>query len=301
MGVVMNNTESTALSYSSMALLQTCEQQYVHRKVLKSKVDDENEDRTAFDVGSATHHCVEMCEWGKQPLTQKIVDEAIKEYPDAFGHKGLVHGMAIALIKLQELSGLVCVKAELMLTSSKFVGYIDLIAKYPNGDWYIIDLKTAASKPNDGKLAMLPLDRQLNLYASYAPQAAGALDLDIKKFQGCIYRVVVKSKAQQKATETYPTYVKRMAKACKAYDIVIPKEKLSVDAVVEMFEDAYVKSMSLREGEIPTKNLGACFNYFKTCVYFSKCHGHKAPHIVADTIVKTAVEYEDDLLDLEDL
>ena len=297
----MNNVESTALSYSSMALLQTCEQQYVHRKVLKSEVDNKEEDRTAFDVGSATHHCVEMTEWGKQKLTQKIVDEAVKEYPDAFGHKGLVHGMALALIRQQELSGLKCVKAELQLTSNKFIGFIDLIAKYPNGDWYICDLKTSSMKPNDGLLARLPLDRQLNLYASYAKQAADALGLNYDQFQGCIYRVVVKSKANQKPTESYGTFVKRISKLAKVYDIIVPKEKLNVKAVVEMFEDAYVKSMSLREGEIPTKNLGACFNYFKLCPYFSKCHGGKAEDVINGVTMKMAVDYEEELLDIGDL
>ena len=294
-------TVDTRLSYSSMAQLQTCEQQYAHRKIYKTPVDSEEQDRTAFDVGSATHECVEFTDWGLRPLTQVIVDQAIVNYPDAADHKGLVHAMALKLIQQQKASGLICVKAEQQIVSPKFNGFIDLIAKYPSGDWYIIDLKTSAYKPNDGLIARLPMDRQLNLYASYYEMMAPLLDLDPKKFQGCIYRVVTKSKANPKASESYKAFVQRVTKLTKVYDVIVPKDKLHIKEVVEMFDDAYVKSMSLREGEVPSKNLGACFNYFRTCEYFSKCHGYKAEEVVKSITMKSNDDYENELLDLEDL
>ena len=102
----MGEKIDTRLSYSSWSQLQTCEQQYAHRKVWNTPVDNEEEDRTAFDVGSATHHCVEMTEWGLKPLTQELVDEAVTEYKDALDHKALVHAMALALIEQQKMSGL---------------------------------------------------------------------------------------------------------------------------------------------------------------------------------------------------
>ena len=294
-------TESTQLSYSSMAQLQTCEMQYAHRKIYKTPVDNPEVDNTAFHTGSATHQCVEFTNWGLKPLTQMIVDQAIVDYPDAADNKGLVHAMALKLIQQQKASGLICVKAEQQIVSQKFNGFIDLIAKYPSGDWYIVDLKTSAYKPNDGLIARLTFDRQLNLYASYSGMMAPLLDLDPDKFQGCIYRVVTKSKANPKSTENYKAFVQRLTKLTKVYDIIIPKDKLHIKEVSEMFEDAYVKSMCLRDGEIPSKNLGACFNYFRICDYFSHCYGCKSEEVISSIKMKSNDDYENELLDMEDL
>lgn len=291
----------TRLSYSSWGQLQTCEQQYVHRKILKTEVDNKEQDRTAFDVGSATHQCVEDTNWGLTELTQEVVDKAIADYPDAADHKGLVHAMSIRLIQQQKMSGLICVKAEQQITHPKINGFIDLIAKKHNGDWYIIDLKTSASKPNEGKIAQLPNDRQLNLYSKFAPEVATHLNLDINKFQGCVYRVVVKSKASPKSTESYKAFVNRVRKLTQVYDIMIPKETMNIEEIWESFCDAHVKSLSLREGEVPVKNLGACFNYFRTCDYFSRCHGYKAEDIIKTIKVKTTKQYEQEIAELGDL
>lgn len=293
--------ETIKLSYSSMSQMQTCEQQYWHRKIGETPLDNEEEDRTAFDVGSATHHCVEMTNWGQIPLNQKIVDDAITQYSDAMEHKGLVHGMALALIEQQKASGLDCVKAELQLDSPNFIGFIDLIAKRTNGEWYICDLKTSSMKPNEGLLARLPLDRQLNLYASYAERIAPHLGLDPDLFQGCIYRVVTKSKAKQKASESYAAYVKRMSKTCKVYDAYVPKEVMNPALIEKMFNEAHERATQLKAGEAPTKNFGACFNYFKLCPYFSKCHGDKSENLINKVSLKTAMEYEQELLDIGDL
>jgi len=291
----------TRLSYSSMAQLQTCEQKYVHRKVWNTPVDNEEEDRTAFDTGSATHECVELTGWGLEELTQEIVDKAIVAYPDAAENKALVHAMALKLIRQQQISGLICVKAELQIVSPKFNGYIDLIAKFPSGAWYIIDLKTSAYKPNDGLIARLPMDRQLNLYGSYAEMIAPILDLDPDKFLGCIYRVVTKSKAKQKTSETYDRFVQRLKKATKVFDVIVPKEKLHTKEIREMFDDAHVKSISLREGEVPVKNLGSCFDYFRLCPYYSKCFGVRSEEVLRTIKMKSSDDYENELLDAEDL
>ena len=287
------------LSYSSWSQLQTCEQQYVHRKVLKTPVDCEEQDRTAFDVGSAVHFCMEETMWGKNPISSNLINKAIEQYKDAAPFKGLVHAMALALVKQQVASGLTCVKAELTLDHPKFIGYVDMVAKNSRDEWFIVDLKTSASKPNDGLVARLPLDRQLNLYTHFRENIATALELDTKLFKGCIYRVVTKSKANQKDSEEYARFVKRVERLTKVYDIFIPFEMMNPDQIWEDFCDAYVKTLSLHEGEVPRKNLGACFNYFRTCEYFSQCHGKKAEDLVKELKVKTNLDYQKELEDLD--
>jgi len=261
------------LSYSSWSQLETCEMAYAHRKVFKTKVDNEEEDRTAFDVGSATHQCMEDTQWGILPVTVDVVTKACKQYPDSIPHKGLVHAMALNLVEQQQMSFLKCVKAEFHIESEDYIGFIDLVAKRRTGHWYMVDLKTASAKPNDGIIAGLPMDRQLNLYSGYYKEVASVLGLDPKLYMGIIYRVAVKSKAQQKIKESYEAYVKRLTKVIKVYDVVVPLESLSLEETRKNFLESYKRSLEIREGMAPSRNLGACFNYFRFCPYYSQCHG----------------------------
>ena len=67
-----------------------------------------------------------------------------------------------------------------------------------------------------------------------------------------------------------------MAKNCKSYDIVIPSEVMVPQDTMQDHEDLKFKADMFRKGlQEPTRNRSYCDSYFRSCEYFSQCHGGK--------------------------
>lgn len=269
------------LSYSSARLLQGCERKFYHYKVKETPIDsDASKDTTAFIIGKAFHHILEMSNHKKPEKIGELLEECVQNLGLAETDCGLVHAMVLKYLRLRATTNLEAVAVEWKINDPTTIGFVDLIEKdTETGEWFISDLKTAKTfYPTT--LSKLPNDRQLNLYASYAPQIAEEFGLDLDKFAGCRYKVTTKSSAKQQAKESYLQYVKRVTdKFIKSYDIIIPKDKLNIVEVVAEHKRLYNRAQSIRDGAEPLQNFGYCESYFKPCEYWSQCHGDNFSNI----------------------
>ena len=266
----------TRLSYSSQSLLTNCQQRYVYYKIDKAEKDKDasSRDQSHFAIGTAFHYILEMGMHKKPENIGELLEHCIQNEGLKEEYAGLVHGMVLQYLRLREGSGWEAVAVEHVIRDDKVIGFIDLVEKREDGSWCISDMKTAASfYPT--KIAELPSNVQLNLYAGFAEQIAEDYDLDINKFLGCRYLVTTKSKAVQQAKESYNEYVMRLVnkKHVKSHNIFIPKELMRIEATREEFLANHELSLELRKGATPTKNYTYCNAFFKGCEYFSKCHG----------------------------
>lgn len=265
---------SKPLSYSSANLLKSCSQRYFYYKVAQEEQDSDYVDDTkAFDIGKAFHYVLETNEH-KDENVAKLIAMSEETYGLTHDEALMVHGMVLKYLKLHLASGLKALKCELGLSIPEFIGYIDVIMQDKAGYWWIVDLKTAA-RVSDDTYVRLHKDTQLNLYAKFVPQICEILKLDSKKFGGIRYRVTTKSKSKRKSSESDKDFIVRMYKTVKSYDFVVPAKLLDADNFYEAHMELYKKSIELHEGKAkPVKNFASCFNYFRPCPYWSKCHGH---------------------------
>ena len=264
--------KDTRLSYSSATLLKNCSQKYFYYKVAGVAKDlDADDNYDAFNVGKAFHYVMEMNKHTENNL-EGYLDEAVRAF-EVEGHKAMIHAMLLRYLQCHQKSGLQVVHCEFELSTDLFVGFIDVIMVDSEGNWWIVDLKTAA-RYSEITATKLHNDVQLNLYASFADDIAKYFKLDPKKFKGARYRVTTKSVLKQKVTESYNAYVKRIAKNVKSYDIIIPASKMSPKSFFNEHKKLHKDSMKMREGKLkPTKNYSHCDAFFKPCEYFSQCHG----------------------------
>jgi len=266
----------TRLSHSSASILLGCEKRYFHYKVAKDDKDsDYNDSQDHFVIGSSFHQVLERTLYRPaKDAGMKIADlfeECAKDHGLKSDDVPLVHAMVLSFLRVFKEKGLEVVDVEFSIDSKEVIGFIDSLVKDKDGNWWIMDLKTARSVQM-GLTAKLPMNRQLNLYASFADQFAAKYDLDIDKFKGCIYSVTTKSLAKQKKTEEYNDYVMRMAGLVRTIIFEVEKEKMNPELIRDMHMDLHKRSLELRAGEAPRMNLEYCFNYFSPCPYWSRCH-----------------------------
>ena len=259
-------------------------QRYYYYKVKKEKKDKDasSRDDSHFHIGTSFHHVLEMSMHEKPTnidgdLEYCIQNEGLKEED-----KGLVHAMVLQYLRLRKGSGFVAVACEYRIEHPDIIGFIDLVEVHEDtGDWYISDLKTAKTF-YDSKIAELPSNPQLCLYASFYQEIAEKYGLDPDKFRGCRYLVCTKSSAKQQPKEDYAGYVMRMVdkKLVKAVFITIPRELMRITETREDIIRLHKRTMEIRNGATPIRNYTYCNSFFRPCDYFSKCHGKESSEMM---------------------
>lgn len=267
----------TRLSYSSSTLLQNCSQKYYYYKVQKAEKDKDCSDRddSHFHYGTSFHYILEMSMHEKPKKIGELLEYCVQEFGLKEDHVPHVHASVIQYLRLRKDSGFKAVACEYAIEHKSIIGYVDLIEKRENGDFYISDLKTAASF-YESKISELASNPQLNLYASFYKEIAKKFDLDVDKFQGARYLVATKSKAKQQKRESYEDFVMRLVNKnlVKCIFVTIPKELMRIEETREEIEKLHKKSLKLRKGTAkPERNYSYCSAFFRGCDYFSKCHG----------------------------
>lgn len=280
----------TRLSYSSGQLLKNCTQKYFNYKVAGVPKDpDAEENYDAFNIGKAFHWVLESNMHTNTNLVS-LLKHAVEEFK-VQDKMALIHAMLLKYLKLHEQSGLACVYAELEVSDTTYLGFVDAILMDDVGYWWIADLKTAA-KFNNLTRNKLATDPQLNLYAKYAREIALALkgkgiELDPDKFKGVRYRATTKASLKQRKDESYKDYVIRLYTSINSYDAVIEKEFLHIEETWEEHKRLHQLSLDLRYGNVqPTKNFSNCDSYFRPCEYWSVCHGCNYTDSKFDEMVK---------------
>ena len=264
----------TKLSYSSAGLIKSCTQRYYYYKVEQADIDiDYQDDTNALDVGKAFHFILETNGHTDKDVS-KLAEEAAENYYLSTRDKLLVIAMVLKYVKLHKESGLHVLACEVPLNSEEYLGFADVILGNPETkEWWIGDLKTASMISKDTGVR-LHRDTQLNLYSYFKDQIAEELGLDPKKFAGIRYRVTTKSKANPRVNESDAAFVKRMFKAVDSYDYSVPVKLLDPKKFYKDHLDIQKLAIKLKDGKVkPMKNYQACFNYFRPCPYWSRCHG----------------------------
>lgn len=267
----------TRLSHSSATTLIGCEQRYWHYKVNQTPKDiDFDDNGQQFAIGKSFHYILETTKY-RHPKESLLNFNDLLDYcehnegldPD---HRLLVVAMVLKFLRVFKPTGLQLVACEFEIPSKTVIGFVDSIVKKENGDWYILDLKTAKNIYGNLK-ASLPKNRQLNLYAYFYKDFAKKFDLDLKKFKGCYYWVTTKVTRKRRPDEKDSEYILRVAEAIKSIPFKVNAKEMNPKECMNNHERLYKRSLELREGATPCKNFENCFSYFTPCPYWSNCHG----------------------------
>lgn len=258
----MSELQTVELSVSSWGTLETCQQKYWHKKVAGTPEDPKEEDADeAFNFGKAFHKVLETTL--HTSYSDKLIDEAIKEFNVDRFSRPLLTAMLDNYVKLHKASGLKVVRCEFELhIKNLYKGFIDFVAQDTHG-WWIGDNKTSSRHDAETLKARLHKDRQVNLYSYFSEEVGRALGMT-GPFLGFRYRQSIKSKAGTPAG---------LAKGTPTYDIIIEASALEPDQAWKEFREAHQVAVEIKNGVAPRKNLKACFEYFKPCEFFSQCHG----------------------------
>lgn len=293
----MKELKDEKLSYSSSTLLKNCEKRYFHYKVAKTAIDPDADDSTeAFDVGKSFHAVLEDTMHQEHKNLTEIVKNKCKEN-ECEGEEAMVEAMVLKYLTPNSFSGLRSVKCEYEILTDNFIGYIDVVMVDKMGNWWIVDLKTAA-RVSPSLTSRLRHDAQLNLYGSFYQKVAKDLGLDPSKFKGMRYRVTTKTKLKRKTTESYEQFRDRIYSSIESYDIEIPFNSTIAKDITDDHYNLWKRSKQLHEGAVPTKNTTYCDSYFRPCPYWSQCYGDTYTECEKKLVVKTIESFKNDLKEL---
>lgn len=271
----MSNEELAGADYLSPSSMQTyliCARKYWHNKISKTHYDPDAEvDTKAFDIGKAFHKVLELCRHETRGLKLSKITEDVKEFNLTENETLMIAAMISKYQAMHETSGLSAFFCEVEVRTDEFYGFIDVILGDIEG-WWISDMKTSASY-NSQIVPRLPSDIQLNLYAKHVGLIAEMMKLDVKKFMGCRYRIATKSRLIRGKRETAAEYFERLSSSVKALEVVIPKEHLNPEGVVETFGKIVSKVKTLTDVKYYPQNFTNCLAYHKPCEFWSRCHG----------------------------
>lgn len=285
------------LSYSSCKQLQTCSKQFYLQRIAKVDKDpDVADEQLAFLYGKCYHETLELTRHSRANFTMAIFDSVFNKYFPVVTTNGFtdvasdnletrfgVYACLQSYYTLHEKRNLELVATEIEIGDENTIGFVDAVVADSFGHWWVMDLKTSGLV-QEPLFARLHTDPQLNLYASYASQLCNKCDIDLAKFAGCRYCVVVKPRLVIKKNESMEDYAKRVSP--KIYDVEIPWEilitKKTVDHYVQMQE--LVKNLN---EDTATCNYDACLVYNRPCNYWSHCHGNTYTDCVKNAVAFT--------------
>lgn len=269
-------TDLLRISHSSANTYKGCQRKYFHQKVAKTRWDPDYQDNAApLRMGSAFHLILENIKYKRENLSNYEYGRAFAaEDVDSPTERNMLKAMVMRFLKLHEKSGLTVIGIEIEISTDDFVGYVDAIMVDTFGNWWIVDLKTAA-RLDGALLSKLSRDQQLNLYAFYVPMIAEQLGIDPNAFAGVRYRVTTKCQIKLNKKEKEHDFYVRCYEKVEAFDIGIPKKDLRPEAthtrVMKILEE--IREMPGMDINLVPQNFNNCMDYFKPCPYWSNCYG----------------------------
>jgi hypothetical protein len=263
-------------SYSASNVLKSCEKQYCFKYVLGVEKDtDIEDDAAALRFGKAFHTVCELTNHDVRKFNTSMLTKAAFDNCLNTEDTTKVYACLKSYFDLHSKSKLECVGIELEIGDENLVGYIDAVMADRNGNFWICDLKTSGLVV-DTLFARLHKDPQLNLYCAFAEQvvekinAASNRKLDIKKLQGCAYRVVAKPRTTPKTGESFEAYAARAAP--EAYDVYIPIDKMDPESALREIRELQTKAKAITLDNSRC-NRANCVQWQRPCDFFSQCHG----------------------------
>ena len=294
------------MSDSSYKQLSSCEQKYVHRKVLHTAVDsDIDTDKKHFRIGSCFHEILELCLHDVSNIDNDTTYACFERHRiDSDQDRGLILAMVRKYGRLHKGSGLKVIACEDEIGDEYTIGYIDAVMVDRAGFYYIVDLKTA-SRFDGNLVARLKRDSQLNLYSYFRSQIESKYCLSPENFAGALYRVTEKSSRVKKASESVEQFASRVIDYIESYSIFIPASELDPKGAYLEVRRAQAQATALSEGKVkPKRNYNKCFEYFSPCEYYSNCYGFlnsdADSHFKIETSknIKEMLQMEPELMDV---
>lgn len=279
------------LSYSSFSTFMSCKRKFAYYKIFNYARDLDNEDDALnLRVGKAFHLLLEKSRHLQDPLNLEEVSEVCFDYELDEDMEAMVLAMLRSYRTLRAKTTLTPFAYEVEVNTPDFRGFIDVVYTDVDGGWWIGDMKTGASY-SIFLNASLNLNWQLNLYAQHKEEVAALVGLDVKKFKGCVYTLVVKSRIKRKPNEDFDSYADRMTKSIVTYEIPIPKDELDPKEIWTQFKTALVQARSLAKMsdklclKTASPNYNACSSYYKPCEYWSRCYGKNYTELKERTVL----------------
>lgn len=277
-----DHKQHKGLSPSSLALYTGCQRKYFHSKIAKTPKDsDAQEEVESLQVGKAFHRVLELAKHELDGYSLEDISKVVLEHDlTREVHLPLIFAMLSSYKSMHKNAGLKAIAFEIPLETDVFFGIVDVVLQDQKGGWFLGDMKTAASF-SQNLIPTLPRHPQLNLYAAYKDELAKSLDLDSEKYLGCRYRLTTKSKMARKDGEEFMPYVNRMLKTIKSFDFILAKDLMNPQIMKYIHERTFTEIQELQRfvenGKLDnprfSQNYGNCMAYFRSCEFWSNCHG----------------------------
>ena len=117
------------MSHSSTNLINSCQQRYTHKKILKTAIDtDAVEDYKAFKIGKVFHEALENCLHDKQAYSTDLVFEAAKIHEVTDQSEILmIQAMVQKYFDIFTATKLTCVAVEDEVGDENIIGFVDAL------------------------------------------------------------------------------------------------------------------------------------------------------------------------------
>lgn len=151
-----------------------------------------------------------------------------------------------------------------------FAGKIDWIVQNSDGDFWVVECKTAYKIDND-YLRKLPLDRQITLYM----MAAG--HMGIKPIKGIVYDVIGKPNKYRRQGESLPVYLGRVSiEYASAPGTYFARQSCfrtdeDFDAAMQSLRNTARLIRECRDDDYWDQHTGTCFLRNRECPYVKLC------------------------------
>jgi hypothetical protein len=278
------------VSPSSAETVLSCEQKYVHDKVLKTPVDADASSKEKMDQGSAFHWVLEKTWHEESEWTRELCMQACEKYDtlDPVIHGAIIGAAHKQYYRVHKKSCLEVVAVEHEIFDDNVIGYIDATLVDKNDWWWMCDMKSKGSW-KESYAVDLHEDLQLNTYALFAEEVAKDLKLDPRKFAGCLYRVA-QMPPKPKTVAIIPRGVKNLTPEeieAARFDSLANRLQVAMFQAVVRVEDMNLKTTwqtlmrarkkMLRLWDDPgsaVRNIKDCAKYQGyQCNWWSRCHG----------------------------
>jgi hypothetical protein len=290
------NAIPNQVSYSGASTLNECERKYCYKYLARIDKDRDYVSPDYFSLGQAFHKVLELTNHKHSLFSGINFRGVVESFKLDYASEGArIAAMLRKYWMLHNAVGLDVVACEIKFAGTYTNGIIDAVMVDAEGNWWIVDLKTAG-RLEENLPARIKLDPQLNLYAAFRVAAAEQAKVDPDKFAGVRYRETSKPGQVYKAGETFESYTQRCDAGVKCREIVIPANEIDSKASYLEFCKNIERAHAMQNEFNSTKtfvgrcNFKACLAWGRPCEYFSACYGKSYTETMSSTRVITTAE-----------
>jgi hypothetical protein len=281
------------LSNSMVSEFKTCERKFVYNYILNKDADSDHIIPKYFNFGNAYHDILDQTQHDSSKFTMDLLHNVSDKYQlDPVYEKAKLVQCLLLYYKEHVKSGLQIIATEVYFKGSN-AGTVDAIAIDKDSNWWIVDLKTAASLSNM-RPEMLNVDPQMALYTYHSEDIKKVTEeltgIKLNEFKGIRLREVTKAKERKKKeVEDFDSFYQRL-KPIEYRELVLDANYVETEEVKffmevesERVQDSLKRFIDGGENikQVP-RNVRNCTDPItkSVCPFFSTCHGKSAYDIM---------------------